>query len=245
MKHYSICIECQKIDPNRMVWADGEVNSNLIALCTCPNGHKLVSGLMHNLFDVLYTSAVQSYLQGCFSESVMSFTSALERTYEMFVKVIMLNEEVSLDAIDKFWKEVKNQSERQYGAFCLQYIKITGEAWRIDGRQVSFRNNVVHKGYIATSLEVANYVEYTTACQFKLLNILHNNYQDECLKLYFYQKEQTKSETERVMKQNNAQFSGISNPSLLKWNYSDMTAVTFKNAIERQIEINKVFGVNH
>ncbi len=82
-----------------------------------------VSGLMHNLFDVLYTSAVQSYLQGSFSESVMSFAASLERTYEMFIKVTLINEGVSLDDNDKFWKEVKNKSERQYGAFCLQYVK--------------------------------------------------------------------------------------------------------------------------
>lgn len=218
MKHYSLCIECHEKDPYNTVWAEGEVNSNLISLCTCPSGHKSVSGLMQNLFDVLYTSAVQSFLLGSFSESVMSFAASLERTYEMFIKVTMLKEGVSLEAIDKFWKEIKNLYERQYGAFCLQYVEVTGEAWLLNSNQVSFRNNVVHKGYIATSIEVTGYAEYTTECQFKLLSILHNDYKDECLKLYFHQKVQSKSSTEKVMKENNAKFSATGHPSLLNWN---------------------------
>lgn len=243
MKHYSLCIECHEKDPSKLIWAEGEVDSNLISLCTCPKGHKLVSGLMHNLFDILYTSAVQAFLQGSFSESVMSFAASLERTYELFIKVTMLREGASLDAIDSFWKEIKNQSERQYGAFCIQYLKVTGEAWKINANHVSFRNNVVHKGYIATSLEVKKYAEYTTECQFKILSILHSDYKKvECQKLFFYQKDQTKSMTEKVMKENNAKFYATNHPSLLKWNHQEMSDVTFQGAIEAQIAFNKHIG---
>ena len=92
MKHFTFCIDCNEENPELDVWAEGEVNSNLTALCVCPKGHKSVSGLMHNLFDVLYFSAVDSFLKGCYSESVMSFAASLERTYEMFIKVSMFKE---------------------------------------------------------------------------------------------------------------------------------------------------------
>jgi len=53
-------------------------------------GTMIITSLMHDLFDVLYISAIDSYLKDCYSESVLSFTSSLERLYEYFVKVSLL-----------------------------------------------------------------------------------------------------------------------------------------------------------
>lgn len=237
MKYYLLCIDCRKNHPDVVIWAEGEVTSNLIALGTCPHGHKTVIGLMHSLFDVLYTSAVRSFLKGFYSESVMSFAASLERTYEMFIRVTMLKEGVSFEAIDDFWKEIKNQSERQYGAFCLQYLKATGKAWKIDSKQVSFRNKIIHKGYIATSEEVRCYAEYITSCQGNILSILKEKYKEDCTKLYFHQKESVSDSTKKMMQDNNAKFVASGNVSLLGWNIDDLTKVTFEEAIETWLEI--------
>jgi hypothetical protein len=235
MRHFTFCWDCYHENTESIIWAEGEVTSDLVALCTCTHGHKFVCGLMHDLFDVLYYSAVDAYIKGCFSESIMSFAASLERTYEMFIKVTMLKENVTLLQIDKFWQEVKNQSERQYGAFCLQYIKVTGESWLVDNKQVSFRNKVIHKGHIATSDEARNYAEYTTACQFKILKKLNTDFKTECNDLYFYQKELSKSSTEKLMKEHNAKPIKTSFESLLKWHDYKMDDVTFQNALETML----------
>lgn len=241
MKYFSLCIDCSEENPESMIWAEGEITSDLVAMCICNKGHKSVSGLAHNLFDVLYSSAVDAFIKGCFSESVMSFAASLERTYEMFIKVTMIKEGISLTEIEEFWKEIKNQSERQYGAFCLQYVKVSGEVWRFDTNKVKFRNDVVHKGYVATSNEVKNYADYTTECQFKILKKLHVDFSNESREFYFYHKELEGRAAEKLMKEHNAKFSATSMPSLLKWNFSEIEDVSFHNALETMKELNKKF----
>ncbi|NOQ28334.1 MAG: hypothetical protein GQ564_23475 [Bacteroidales bacterium] len=241
MKHITFCTECLEENPNSVILAEGEINSDLVAVCTCFKGHKSVLGLLHDLFDVLYFSAVDSFIKGCFSESVMSFAASLERTYEMFIKVTLLKDELSFDIIDNFWKELKNQSERQYGAFCMQYSRITGKTWRIDSNQVSFRNMVIHKGHIATSDEVRKYAEYTTSCQSKILQILQSDYEDECTRFYFNQKKLARPRINELMKKHNAKFAGMALPSLLNWNKLDKDGVTFSEALDNMYQIQKKF----
>lgn len=202
MKHYTYCYQCNEEDRGDSI-AIGEINSNLIAICECKNGHRFISGLMHELFDILYLSALDSFFNGSYSESVMSFTASLERTYEFFIKVTMLKEEITLESIDSFWKELKNQSERQIGAFCSQYLKVSKTSWHLNTDMVSFRNNVIHKGYIATSDEVKKYANYTTSLQMTILNILKSEFSEECTKLYFHQKEVNSSSTKELQKKQN------------------------------------------
>lgn len=198
---------------------------------------------MHTLFDVLYFSAMYSYIKGCYSESVMSFAASLERTYEHFIKVTLLKDGVSLEVIDEFWKEITIQSERQYGAFCLQYSKVTGEAWRINRNKVTFRNKIIHNGYIATSQEVQDYANYTTSCQYKILKILKTDFKEECQILYFHEKELTKPKTKKIMDENpGIKYSATSMPSLLKWNHAEMDDVSFSNALDEMKSINRIYG---
>ena len=242
MKHYIDCCECEKENPNSISWAVGEINSDLVALCVCPKGHKTVSGLMHNLFDVLYSSAVDSFIKECYSESVMSFAASLERTYEMFIKVILKHDGIPFNKIEEFWKEIKTHSERQYGAFCVQFLKATGEEWRLDQKQVRFRNNVIHQGYIATSREVKYYAEYITENLVRILKILHDDYSIESRDLYIYQKGKVHGAIKKMMEENNAKVISTSHPSLLKWNYGEMVDVNFENALKTMKDRNKILG---
>ena len=58
------------------------------------------------------------------------------------------------------WKLVSNQSERQLGAFLFLYLNENRKtANYLSNPVVSFRNNVIHKGYIPTYREACDYGE--------------------------------------------------------------------------------------
>jgi len=237
MRHYTYCHQCAEEKLGTDIIAIGEINSNLTSICECPNGHRFISGLMHELFDVLYLSALDSFSNGSYSESVMSFTASLERTYEFFIKVTLLKEGIKLEPIDLYWNELKNQSERQLGSFHSQYLKAAGIPWKLDNKMVSFRNNVIHKGYIAIGEEVKKYAEYTTGLQMNILNILKVGYEAECKQLYFHQKELDNLVTKDLQKNTNLSFVAISHPSILKWNHAGVQNLTFEEAIHRYNDI--------
>lgn len=241
MRHYTVCTDCLEIYQKAFL-AVGEIDSDLIAICTCKNGHKSISGLMLNLFDVLYSSAVDSYLRGCLSESVMSFAASLERTYEMFIKVTLFKEGFAFEEADKFWKEITNQSERQYGAFCVQYFRVAKKVWSIDNKQIQFRNKVIHKGYFAISDEVKEYAEYITNCHWEILKILNHDYAEESKQFYMYQKNLSRYKIEKLMLIHNTTFDNSSHPSLLNFNHINMQKVTFLEALNKMSTWQKLYG---
>ena len=201
MNHSITCFSCAEESSGLIVYAKGEINSKLIAVCKCSKGHTYVVSLWYNLFDVLYTSAVNAYLKECYSESVMSFAASLERVYEFFIKASMLNEGISIDVIEEFWKDVKHQSERQLGAFCLQYAKATKKRWVIDSNQSKFRNAVIHKGHISTSKEVKEYAEYITSCHVELIKILKSKFNKECEQLKTFENVKNEGVLEQLKKE--------------------------------------------
>lgn len=240
MKHYTVCFECSDLNPTNYTYSIGEVGADLIALCTCPFGHYTVVRITHNLCDVLYSSAVHAFVKDCLSESVMSFAAALERAYEMFIKVTLYIEGLSYKQIDDFWKELSSHSERQYGAFCTQYLKILKEPWKINPKMIEFRNKVVHKGYIASTEEVTKYAEYITQSLYKILKYLHENHQKESDQYYFHETEKTKPKVKELRIKFNARLGGSSIISLLNWNVMDMPEVTFSNAIKIMSKIQRI-----
>lgn len=240
MKHYSICFECSDLEPTNYVYSIGEVEADLIAVCTCPYGHKTVIRITHNLCDVLYSSAVLAYVKDCLSESVMSFAASLERSYEMFTKVTLYIEGLSYEQIDNFWKELSNQSERQYGAFCTQYLKSLKEPWRIDSKMIEFRNKVVHKGYIASTEEVTNYANYITKSLYKILKHLNEKHLNESIDYYFHETKKTKAKVIELRTKYNARLGGASIISLLNWNQMDMPEVTFSEAVKIMSQLQRI-----
>ena len=243
MKHYTICAKCWKENPASHTWAVGEIQSSLVAICTCPKGHKTIDGLMHDLMDVLYTSGVHAYQNDCFSESVMSFAVSLEQSYALFIRGALLFDNVSLESIDELWKEIGNQSERLYGAFCSHYLRITGKTWKTNQRMIEFRNKVIHKGYIVTSNEATNFAEYITESHFQILGILKKEFAEECQKLFFHQKEQNSVIIKKIMKDNpGALFIASAYPSLLKWNNSEINNLNFTDILKEYKNNLKIYS---
>ncbi len=58
---------------------------------TCPKGHKSVTILQQQKFEVLFDIGAYAIVDGYYREAVSSFTSSLERFYEFFVKAVLLN----------------------------------------------------------------------------------------------------------------------------------------------------------
>lgn len=240
MKHYSICFECSDLKPNNYVYSIGEVEADLVALCTCPFGHKTVIRITHNLCDVLYSSAVYAFIKDCLSESVMSFAAASERAYEMFTKVTLYAEGMAYEQIDDFWKELSKQSERQYGAFCTQFLKTFKESWKVNPRMIEFRNKVVHKGHIASTQEVTEYAEYITESIYKILKYLHLNHENESVEYYFHETEKTKTRVKELRIKYKARLGGNSIISLLNWDLKDMPEVTFSGAVSKMTKMQRI-----
>jgi hypothetical protein len=233
MKHYTICFECKNLSSNNYNYSIGEVDADLIAVCTCKHGHKTVVRITHNLCDVIYSSAVLAFVKDCLSESVMSFAASLERAFEMFTKITLFTEGIQYELVDEFWKEISKQSERQYGAFCSQYLKTFKEPWKANKKQIEFRNKVVHKGHIASQKEVTEYAEYITESLYKILKCLHSNFDNESTEYYFHEKLKTKDKVKELRIQHNAKVAGSSIISLLNWNVMDMPKTTFDEAVKK------------
>ncbi|MCA9905552.1 MAG: hypothetical protein KC547_16970 [Anaerolineae bacterium] len=190
----SICFQCG-FEAN--VTAHGDVDQNLLVQMQCPYGHSQVNSIRNHLYEALYHSAVDAYISGFYSESVLGFNAALERAFELFIKISLINEGLESNEIDNFWKEIRNQSERQYGAFCIQYMKTTKKVWRADSEQVGFRNSVVHKGFIMPREKVSGFAEYVTQRLLKIRRSLSSELIDASNmyeKMYLHAKEEEQRE---------------------------------------------------
>lgn len=122
---------------------------------TCLNGHETVTCLQEQHFEVLFELGANAIIDAYYREAVSSFTSSLERFYEFYIKAISTSKEIDFD---KTWNEIKNQSERQLGAFAFVYLleNKTKPPMQSDNER-GFRNNVTHKGYIPTREEAIEY----------------------------------------------------------------------------------------
>ena len=140
----------------------GELDNDLLAICVCPNGHRYLVHQAHSAPEVIYSAGARAYLACFYSESVVTLTAALERGYELFVKVSLRASGREGTEIDEFWKQLHTSSERQLGAFCAMYCLATGNLWKTSTKQSEFRNKVAHRGYIATREEAHGYGEYVT-----------------------------------------------------------------------------------
>ncbi|WP_238149350.1 hypothetical protein [Arsenophonus endosymbiont of Aleurodicus floccissimus] len=57
---------------------------------TCQNGHSSITFLQQQKFEILFDIGACAIIDGYYREAVSSFTSALERFYEFFIKVVCI-----------------------------------------------------------------------------------------------------------------------------------------------------------
>jgi hypothetical protein len=124
----------------------------------CPKGHRSLTILQEQKFEVLFDIGAYAIIDGYYREAVSSFQSSIERFYEFFVKVVLREKGIDEQEIANAWMLVASQSERQLGAFVLLYTSEFAHAPTLLGTtRAAFRNDVVHKGRIPTQQEATDF----------------------------------------------------------------------------------------
>ena len=124
----------------------------------CPKGHTGNVVLKNLHFELLFDLGINAIGDGYYREAVASITASLERYYEFFVKTVWHAQGVPFEIVDKNWKEMSNQSERQLVAYIVSYSYSFGDvAPLMTNSMTKFRNSVIHKGEFPTREKTIEY----------------------------------------------------------------------------------------
>ena len=159
MKLPLTCAQCMIEDiPNALPIVTVEFRDDGRYEVACPKGHRAVTLLQQQKFELLFDIGAYAIGDGYYREAVSSFAASLERFYEFFIRAQMFQKGIDLQVIDNAWKAVAAQSERQLGGFTLLYALEFGRPPQsLSGTRVAFRNDVIHKGRIPTRSEALDY----------------------------------------------------------------------------------------
>jgi len=136
-------------------WANVLVQDNGIYEITCPVGHRSVTTLSAEKFEILFEIGANAILDGYYREAVSSFAASLERFHEYFISLISLKLGIPDSEFESAWNSIKSQSERQLGAFTFLWLSELKKAPpQLANKMREFRNDVIHKGKIPTKDEV-------------------------------------------------------------------------------------------
>lgn len=168
------CMECFRVDGHPSdVAISVELRDDGLYTATCPKGHVTVTAIQEQKFEVLFDLGAMALLDGYTREAVSSIAASLERFFEYYVLVVSLKHGITYEQFRNAWNPISSSSERQLGAFLFIYLLENKKALeplvldakpQLDGRSrgdtpawSTFRNNVIHKGYIPSEAEVIEY----------------------------------------------------------------------------------------
>lgn len=159
---------CQKcVDANGVLLGEVmtvEIRDDNLYKVTCSKDHESLVFIPTPKYEVLFHLGALALLDGHSREAVASFAAALERFYEFYIRAIRIKRSIQVQEFNKCWKSVAKQSERQLGAFLFLYLLENNRMVKlIDDKLISFRNNVIHQGYIPSYEEVFRYGESVMA----------------------------------------------------------------------------------
>ncbi len=126
----------------------------------CDKGHKNIINIDELNFETLLHLAFDNFNYKQYREAVFNFASAQERFFEFILRVLALEKVKDAENYNTLWNILKNQSERQLGAFLGSYFQRFGE---LPFKKTSFeemskiRNSVVHKGKSPSKEETHKY----------------------------------------------------------------------------------------
>jgi hypothetical protein len=139
MKILVPCITCMKdaaeifrttgTSPSAQVLS-AEMEDTGVVYVSCNRGHKTAMLHRNRKHQILFESGCLAFLDHYTNEAVSSFSAALERAYEFFIRVAYRKLGVSSALLELSWKQVASLSERQFGAFVLIYPIITHESFK-------------------------------------------------------------------------------------------------------------------
>lgn len=183
MKVIACCAICMKNasekfisngGPSSVKFYSAEMDDNGLVYIECDKGHKSANILTGSKHQFLFESGCKALIDGYTNEAVSSFTAALERTYEFFIRVAYRKLRISSEILESTWKNVHAQSERQLGAFLFLYPIIADESFEILNKIQEFRNRVLHKGYISQTEEVFKYASNIFTLIRQIISFLNN-----------------------------------------------------------------------
>lgn len=224
------CTQCVPMNNNslrELEFMSIEIRNDGLYKVTCQNGHTSITWLQNQKFEILFDMAAMALLDSYNREAVTSMAASLERFYEFYIKVILLKHSVEFKVFEEAWKHVINQSERQLGAFLFLYILENKRLKTIDQKFYTFRNNVIHKGYIPSYDEVIEYGEHIYQFIVTILKELKEASGDSFWKVITHEATQMHSkENERLIK------STMSISTIISHAYGDIGSKTFKQKLD-------------
>jgi hypothetical protein len=181
MKVLATCITCMKKASEALLFTGtsssvkflpAEMDNDGIVYLTCDSGHKTAMLHRNRKHQILFESGCLALLDDYTNEAVSSFSAALERAYEFFVKVAYRKLGVCSSLLESSWKHIATQSERQFGAFVLLYPVVSFESFDLPQKIPELRNKVIHRGYIARPDEVFEYAKTVFSLIRKIVQVL-------------------------------------------------------------------------
>jgi hypothetical protein len=164
MKMLVMCPECVHSSSESGVkhpqhWLTGELDDNGIVHTKCKDGH--VGQVVYDAprHAILIESAARAFLDGYTNEVVAVLSTALERAYEFYLRVVFRAKGIDAARFAKSWRELATSSERQYGAFHMIGLLFSSEIGELDRRIAETRNKVVHRGHIVREKEALEFAE--------------------------------------------------------------------------------------
>jgi len=172
-----------------------ELDDNRFYPFECNNGHKLVTYIQNNKYEILFELGLKALKDEYYIEAIANFHTSLERFNEFCIKLFLLHQDSSpplfddkLKEIDSFWKVITNQSERQYGLYSglyysvlkeipqdIQKIKLRGS----NSSLVAVRNSIIHKGSLSNRQQAIDFgyavFEYIWTVLEKIREVIPND----------------------------------------------------------------------
>lgn len=160
-----------------------ELNDEGIYSFKCSHNHIQWIFTNEEIFQILYDLGIRSLCDGYTREAVANFVTALERFYEFMIKFFLISENINEESIEKYWKIIARQSERQFSAYLSLYFNKTKRLPQIQSdKWIEFRNKIIHSGHIPSESKTLKYAQYTYDLMFngllELTEIFPDNYQD-------------------------------------------------------------------
>lgn len=181
MRAIAACITCMKEaseklistgEPTSVKFRYAEMDDNGIVYLTCDKGHRTAEVYRSRKHQFLFESGCHALLDHYTNEAVSTFSAALERAYEFFLRVAYRKLGLPSSLLDASWKHVLAQSERQFGAFIFLFPVIAGAPFELPERIPQLRNRIIHRGYIARFDEVMEYAAIVFSLIRKIMNVL-------------------------------------------------------------------------
>ncbi|NTT87879.1 hypothetical protein [Tabrizicola fusiformis] len=156
------------------------VNDERFFEMTCSNGHQTLTIIQEPKHEILFELGMNALADGYPREAVNSFASCMENFYGFCINQVSLYKGVDRAALDAGWKYMAKQSERQLGAFVMLWLNYFGSAPKLlSEASRSFRNRVVHQGYIPRLDETLAFGDDIVACVASNLHDMKHHLDDD------------------------------------------------------------------